>query len=471
MPENDLALMAHLFRRAGFGATREELEACCANGYEATVEELLDPEGQPPWENDIEWRYFPDFMDTIPTQVCQAKWIYRMINTTRPLEEKITLFWHGILCTGDTKVDHGGQMWTTIEIFRRHGLGSFKDLLIELSKDPGMIYYLDNCMSHKDAVNENYGRELLELFSLGVGMNGHPNYTEEDVKTCSSAFTGWTRANPIPKYPYARYDWRFTYDPSDHDDSEKHFLGERGRFNGEDVIEIILQQPGCARFVSRHLYNFFVADDVQIPAWQDTPPRDPEAIHTLEKTFVESNYQIRPVLRVLFNSDFFKNARFAKVKSPAEVVVGTMRMVQDFSSPKYGLHQLAEECGYMGQELLNPPTVEGWHTGAEWIDSGTLVERINFVADQVSNTDLPGVKSIVDRLAAQVAPSPEGLVEGCLDQLGLMEVSDDTLKTLVDYARRGGELRNITEQERIDFTRRAREILQLIVATQEYQFC
>ena len=471
MPASDMALMAHLLRRAGFGATREELEACCANGYEATVEELLHPEDQPPWENDLEWRYFPDFMDTIPTQVCQAKWIYRMINTKCPLEEKITLFWHGILCTGDTKVDHGGQMWTTIEIFRRHGLGSFKDLLIALSRDPGMIFYLDNNMSHKDAINENYGRELLELFSLGVGMDGHSNYTEEDVKTCARAFTGWTRANPIPKYPYARYDWRFIYDPGDHDDSEKPFLGERGRFNGEDVIEIILQQPGCARFVSRHLYNFFVADDVQIPAWQDTPPQDPEAIRTLEKAFLEGNYEIRPVLRVLFNSDFFKNARFAKVKSPAEVVVGTIRLVQDFTYPKYGLHELAEECGYMGQELLNPPTVEGWHTGAEWIDSGTLVERINFVADQVSNTDLPGVKAIVDRLAAQRAISPERLVEGCLDLLGLIEVSRDTLKTLVDHARRGGDLRNATEQERIDFTRRAKEILQLIVATQEYQFC
>ncbi len=471
MADNGLALIAHLMRRAGFGATREELEAYCAKGYEATIEELLHPESQPPWEEDIEHRYYTDFKDVTVPDISLSEWIYRMINTRSPLEEKIALFWHGILCTGQAKVINGKQMHLTIEMFRRHGMGSFRNLLVELSKDPGMIFYLDNNMSHKDAINENYGRELLELFSLGVGMDGHPNYTEEDVIACSRAFTGWTKCNTIPFFPYLHYPDSFIYDPVDHDDREKSFLGQRGRFNGEDVIDIIVQEPACARFIARHLYNFFVADDVQVPAWQNTPLRDPEAIRTLERAFVENHYEIRPVLRVLFNSDFFKEARFAKVKSPAEVVAGTMRLVQDFMSPKFGIHPIAMEARYMGQDLLNPPSVEGWHTGKEWIDSGTLVERINFVAEQVGNTDLPGVKAIVDRLAAQGTMSTEQFVDGCLDLMGPLEISEDTYKTLVKHAHRWGDLDNTTEDERVIFTRRVGEMLQLIVATQEYQFC
>ena len=151
----------------------------------------------------------------------------------------------------------------------------------------------------------------------------------------------------------------------------KTFLGETGNWDGEDIINIIVKQPATARFIARHMYNFFVADDVQVPAWQNTPPRDPEAIKMLEDEYFRSNYDIRSMLRVLFNSDFFKNARFAKVKSPAEAVIGTMRLVGDFTTPKPGLPAIVAEMRYMGQDLANPPTVEGWHTGKEWIDSGT----------------------------------------------------------------------------------------------------
>ena len=224
-----------------------------------------------------------------------------------------------------------------------------------------MVFYLDNCMSHKGAINENWGRELLELFSMGVGMDGHPNYSEDDVKVCAEAFTGWTVTNPIPRYPYGRYEARFLYDPGDHDDREKTFLGAKGAFNGEDIVEIICKQPATARFISRHLYNFFVADEPPVPAWQRTPPRDPAAIRHLEAEYFRSNYSIRSMLRLLLNSDFFKEAQFQKVKSPAETVVGTMRQVGDFAFPKPGLSAIANNVHYMGQDLLNPPTVEGWH--------------------------------------------------------------------------------------------------------------
>ena len=266
MADQDIALMAHLMRRAGFGAPYAELEARVAKGYEATVEELLHPEEQTDLEWDLMQRYQADWDSPAGLDNNQIYWTHRMITTRRPLEEKIALFWHGILCTGDAKCGNGRVQKPQLDMFRRLGMGSFPNLLLELSRDPAMVYYLDNCMSHKGAINENYGRELLELFSLGVGMDGHPNYTEDDVQACARAFTGWTIANLIPRYPNGQYISHFVYNPDDHDDGEKTFLGQTGRWNGEDVVDIIAGQPATARFVSRHLYNFFVADEPQIPA-------------------------------------------------------------------------------------------------------------------------------------------------------------------------------------------------------------
>ena len=467
MGGKDIALMAHLMRRAGFGAPYEELEVRALRGYEATVDELLHPEEQPDIDNDILERYFIDWKDLQGHDQAEGQWTYRMIATQRPLEEKVALFWHGILCTGSSKCDHARQQTLELDMFRRLGMGSFPDLLLELSRDPAMVFYLDNCMSHKDAINENYGRELLELFSLGVGMDGQPNYTEDDVQVCARSFTGWTITNAVPRYPYGHYDAHFIYNSEDHDDSEKTFLGETGRWNGEDVIEIIAKQPATARFVARHLYNFFVADEAQVPAWQDTPPRDPQAIKMLEEEYFRTDYNIRSMLRLLFNSDFFKNARFAKVKSPVDAVIGTIRLVDHFTFPRYGIDSLSMEMQVMGQHLMNPPTVEGWHTGKEWIDSGTLVERINFTADQVGNTDLPGVRSIINRLSSGgPTMSPERLVDGCLDMLGGYELAEESRNKLVAHAQKGGELHAGTEE----FNRRVGQMLQLIVATQEYQF-
>ena len=472
MADNDIALMAHLMRRAGFGVPRDELEAYVAKGYEATVEELLHPEDQPDVDLYMMERYLPELGELQAFAANQHAWVYRMINTKRALLEKMALFWHGLLCTGQAKVAAALMCTDYIEIFRHHGLGSYRDLLVEMSRHPAMVYYLDNTENHKDSINENFGRELLELFSLGAGMDGHDNYTEDDVKACSRAFTGWNNEPTIPNFPWLRHTWQFRYDSTDHDHGEKTFLGQTGRWNGEDVIDIIMSHPATHRFISRHLYSYFVADEPQVPAWKDTPPRDMEAIRTLEKSFVENNYEIRSVLRTLFNSDFFKNARFAKVKNPSEVVVGTMRLVKDHIEVKPGLWDISQEPTYMGQDLMNPPSVEGWHTGREWIDSGTLVERINFVAEQVGNLDLPGVKLIVDRMSSDTSTmTPDAFVDGCLDLIGPVEVSDKTRGSLIEHARNAGELRRATEEERTHFARRVAEMLQLIVATAEYQYC
>jgi len=450
----ELELMAHLFRRAGFGARREELEAAVAKGYEATVEELLHPEAQPDLDLDLIWRYWVDMKEARQIIPAQSYWVYRMINTKRPLEEKMALFWHHLFATGFAKLNHPGVLLNQVDMFRKCGLGDLRTLLVELSKDPAMIFWLDNQTNTNDVHNENYGRELLELFSMGIG-----NYSEDDVKNCARAFTGWTLKNPIPgAQPFGRYNWEYDFRPDLHDYGEKTFLGETGNFDGADIVDIIVRQPATAQFICRRLHNYFVSD---------TP--DEAAIQELVDVYFGSQYDIRAVMRTLFMSDAFRseNAYFDRVKSPAEHVVGIMRLVDDFNYPRWGIQEIALESRYMGQDLLNPPSVEGWHTGKEWIDTGILVERVNFAASQVADVDKPGVHAIVERIRAMGELSPEAFVDACLDLIGPVEATDRTRDALVNFAHNAGSI-NIAEGGRAA-EERVGEMLQLIVATREFQ--
>jgi len=466
MASKDIALMAHLMRRAGFGASRDELEARAAQGYEATVEELLTPEAEPVDRYEF-LRYQPGFWKPVTSPgMGMAAWFHTMLNTQRPLEEKMVLFWHQLFATGQSKIDHWHEIITQVDMFREHAMGNYRDLLVALAKDPAMIYWLDNCDNHAHAVNENWGRELLELFSMGVG-----NFSETDVREASRAFTGWTIGYTPPRGYYNRWDWQFEYLEEDHDDGEKTFLGHTGNFNGEDIIDIIVQQPACHRFIARHLYNFFVADEPQVPAWQTTPPRDPKAIETLAQTFAESQGDIRAVLRVLLLSDFFKAARFAKIKSPAEVVVGLLRLAGGNEFPAPGIGNLAKQPTYMGQELLNPPSVEGWHTGAEWINSGTLMKRVNFAAMVLGDLSRPGIQSMLKRLQSQGDLSPEGFVDSCLDLIGPLELQPEVRQRLVEHASEGGGLSWRTEYDASTSTKRFGEMLQMIASLREFQYC
>ena len=466
---DDIALMAHLMRRAGFGSPRAELEERVEKGYEETVEELLDPDkyGIPANDEYLVFRHFPSAI--LPGGMPwggQARWMWHMINTKRPLQEKMTLFWHMILATAESKIDNTNVLMEQIDRFRRGGLGNYRDILVDVAKDPAMVYWLDNNENHKDQPNENWGRELLELFSMGQG-----NYTEEDVFECARAFTGWTNKYKLPRFPYGRFPWEFQFDPKDHDDGEKRVLGHVGRFNGEDVIDIVVHQPATARFMARHLYCFFVADDVQVPAWLHTPPRDPVAVNIIGDAFVSSGYEMMDTLRALFNSDFFKEAAFEKVRNPVEVVVGTMNLVGDHKGvPKPGLIAMGFEPGYMGQDILVPPSVEGWNTGSEWIDTGSLVRRINFVADRVGDLDMPGVQDIVNRVRSQGDIAPDQLVESCLDLMGPVQVTDGTRGQLLELAWQEGALRWGTEEESSSSARRVADMLSVIAASREYQF-
>ncbi len=477
MATDDVRLMAHLLRRAGFGATRRELERYESQGYEAAVDELLAPAEPGRMGDDLVRRYHHEYSGLMGQTGPGATWLYRMISTDNPLQEKMALFWHGLFATGYPKITNGKVMLDQLRMFRRYGLGSFKTLLVELSKDPAMIIWLDNQDNHTGTINENYGRELLELFSLGVG-----NYTEDDVKECARAFTGWTignmeymklRAIRDSIWPYGRISWHFRYREEDHDDGEKTFLGETGRFNGEDIIEIICRQEATAKFLARHMYHYFVADEPPVSQWPYTPPRDPAAVDALAQAYFDSGYDIRAMLRVLFTSDFFRSQDtwYEKVKSPADLMAGVLRLTGEYRMPERAFVGESQRMTFMGQQLANPPSVEGWHQGTEWVDTGTLVERINFATGHLGRIDAPGVRSMIRGVCSQAEGpiSPEGLVDACLDQMGARTVSDDTRESLLAFASKRGDLEVGGREPDEEAQRRVAEMLQLVAATTEFQ--
>ena len=451
----DLELMAHLFRRAGFGATRDELEAAVARGYEATVDELVNPERVKPLDHWLIWRYYIDMKELKQSECGEAYFVYRMINSPRPLEEKLTLFFHDLFATAWSKVAITKTLVNQLDMFRENSLGDYRTMLVKMAKDPTMIFWLDNQLNTKDAPNENFGRELLELFAMGIG-----NYTEDDVKDCARAFTGWGLDNTIPwVQPFGRFDWEYRFWPEHHDYGEKTFLGQTGDFNGEEIIDMVVKHPSTAKFVAAQLYDFFVSD---------TP--NEAAIEELAGVFTQTDGSMRAMLRHIFLADWFRSedALFGKVKGGAEYVISVARLVGDFKQPGWGINQLALECMYVGQQLLNPPSVEGWHTGTEWIDTGILVERINFAAGQVGDPKKPGVRRMIEHLRARGDMSPGQLVDACLDIMGPLRVADRSRDALVRFAERGGDLVWAADPEAADA--RIAEMFQVVVATREYQF-
>ena len=476
--KQDTALVAHLLRRASFGATPDELDRAVERGYEATMEGLLNPSGPDVLPNDLIRRYNVDHSDLRSQPAASAHWVYRMVNTSSPLREKMCLFWHRVFATGASKLIQGRVVTNQIDMIREYGMGSFKDLLVQLSRDPAMLMWLDNQDNHKDSINENYGREILELFSMGVG-----NYTEDDIKECARAFTGWRVVNPDymsikmrnnTARPYGYISWQFEYDDDDHDHGQKTLLGEVGDFDGEDAVEIICKQEATATFIARHLYHFFVADELPVPQWPHTAPRDPEAIDLLTQTYFDSGYSIKAMLRALFNADFFKSedARFARIKSPAEMVIGTLRLAGGAELPGPDTYAAASTCANMGQNLLNPPSVEGWQGGSEWINTGAYVHRVNWASRILSDPSRTGVRALIDRVSAAAGGSrisPERLIDICIDVLGPLHVLDSTRSGLIDYASKYGDISFDDEHSAAEADKAVVVVLQLVVSMQEYQ--
>jgi len=455
----DVTVMAHLLRRTGFGATRDQIDQYVAKGYEETVEDLLNPVAARPEDQDLMDRYFIASVEARSVGHADPQWSWRLATTEKPLEEKIALFWHSLLAVGGIKLDHGLEMLTEIDLFRRLGLGSFRTLLLEISRNPGMMYWLDNQNSHKGAPNENYGRELLELFSMGIDELGEGAYSEDDVKAAARAFTGWASKPTPPPFFLGPFPMEFRFDETDHDNDDKLFLGETGNFDGGDIIDLIVTKRATARFIAMRLYLFFVSDS----------PDDAE-IERLTDVFQKTDGDIRAILRSLFNSDHFKSesVRFRKVKSPAELVFGAARLTDRFVIPDMDSSTLANQAMFMGQHLLNPPGVEGWHEGEEWVDSGSLIERINFAASEVGRVDSAGIQRMIQLVEnAGDDVRPESFVEACLDAMGSIDLGSGSKAVLVDHAAQNGP----GTPGALDGAERIVEMFQLIVSTPDYQYC
>lgn len=367
----DRAAATHLLNRAGFGPLPEEVEAALRRGLPATVRQLLDfePEGTrfpmpelpalvelprrelaglPPAERQAKQREFQR-ANREALEAIQGWWIRRMRQSHWPLREKLVLFWHSHFATSAEDVRSARLMFQQNALLRKHCLGDFRTLLIGISRDPAMLRYLDNNTNRKGRPNENYARELLELFTMGIG-----HYTEDDVKAAARAFTGWTFEED-----------EFVFRQRDHDFGAKTFLGRTGHFDGTDIIDIILQQPVTARFLAGKLLKFFACDEP-----------DPAVVEALAGVLRDSGYQFRPLLETLFASDYFYSApvRRTQIKSPAQLVVGTARLL----GAQLDERALALAMQQLGQHLLHPPNVKGWDGGETWINTQTLLQRYNF---------------------------------------------------------------------------------------------
>ncbi|HEY3242917.1 MAG TPA: DUF1800 domain-containing protein, partial [Phycisphaerae bacterium] len=326
------------------------------------------------------------------TEELRAWWIRRMIVTPRPLEEKMTLFWHGLFTSGEREVRGGHLLARQNALLRAHALGSFRDLLLGISKDPAMLRYLDNASNRKGHPNENYARELMELFTMGEG-----NYTEKDVTEAARALTGWA-VTPEGEFRVVRRA---------HDDGSKTLLGATGNFGGEDVIDIILKQKATPRHLATRLIKFFV---------QDEPPAD--LVDALTARLRKNKYDLRDALRGLFKSEAFysNDAVLSQIKSPVELIVGTLRRLeiepQDFAAMVF-------VCRNMGQDLFQPPNVKGWDGGRDWITTATLFTRYNVALALVRGTgDIRG-RGLGRALANRFREAVEDMQANSADYPGL----------------------------------------------------
>ena len=350
-PLDEAARVSHLLWRAGFGASPGELARFREMGLQATIDHLVDYDRVD--DSALEERLSTQELDLEQSlNQLQRWWLQRMAYTIRPLQEKMTLFWHGILTSSFKIVGRGPYMVDQNNLFREKGMGRYDELLKAVSRDPAMMIYLDSRSNKKAAPNENYSRELMELFSLGVGQ-----YTEEDVRESARAFTGWQ----------FRRRTGFYLNEKQHDTGLKTFLGRTGNFDGDDIVDIIMEQPAAAEYICTRLWTFFAY-----------PDPEPEVIERLASVFRANDAEIRPVVRAMLESDEFYSvrARAALVKSPVELAVGAVRALgieTDFKPLDKPIEQ-------MGQVLFMPPNVAGWPGGATWINSSALLQRINMAA-------------------------------------------------------------------------------------------
>ncbi len=431
----DLKWAGHLYRRAAFGASLGELRAAVQRGLPATLELLLH--GQPGKEEREQ------FLESLGERIIhedqgstlRSWWIYVFLHTTHPLQEKMTLFWHNHFATSLAKVQREDLMYGQNKLLRKHALGSFRALLLAMSADPAMLIWLDSNSNVKEKPNENYARELMELFSLGVG-----NYTERDIREAARAFTGWSTNGP-----------EFTFEAELHDSGVKTVLGQKGGWDGNDIVRICLEQPAAARFLVRKLYRAFVSEAAT--------PSD-ALLEPLIQGYRKSNYDTGQLVRTMLSSRHFfsEHAYRQRIKSPMELVLGAVREATSGTIAPPALDRWLIE---MGQQLFAPPNVKGWVSGKSWLNSATLLARDNF-ANALTSGNLRETCSVNRVLEAEKSKSAEDMVRILSEAFFQEKLRPEASARALAFAREGPQ----TPKE---LGLRARSVAHALLAIPEYQ--
>jgi uncharacterized protein (DUF1800 family) len=356
----DVQKVGHLYRRAAFGATHAQLDAGLKAGPDKTIDLLLKGgSGQEAFEK-LMAPLAQSLVRVNSGNQARAWWLYRMLYTAHPLREKMTLFWHNHFATSNRKVQNAGYMLGQYQLMYKHALGNFRTLLQEISSDPAMMVWLDTSQSRKGKPNENYARELMELFSLGIG-----NYTEQDIREAARAFTGWQLANGKAVFSADR-----------HDDGEKKVLGKAGKFKGEDIVNICLEQKSAPYFVAGKLFRFLICE---------TTAPTPEILEPLASQLRKSGYDFGALLETVLRSNLFfsETAYRGRVKAPVDFALGIVRALEG----RIGTLVLATALEDLGQNVFYPPSVKGWDGGPSWLNAQTLLFRQNLALALTSTED------------------------------------------------------------------------------------
>ncbi len=454
------ARAAHLYRRAGFGGLPEELDWAVALGREAAVDRLVDFErvSVAPLESvlsrfdfDLTTWYEPG-TDPRGQQFGRLLmwWALRMTHTPRPLEEKMTLFWHGHFTASNAKLDSPFLLYRQNQLFRSRGMGRFREFLVAVSTDPAMLAWLDNASNVKDAPNENFARELMELFTMGIG-----HYAQRDVTEAARALTGWTFTGDRD------VDYLFGFDPSIHDDGLKTFLGNAGHFDGNDICAILAARPETASFMTRKLARFFLG-------------REPRAAlaRRLTDVWVESSGEIRKIVReVLLSDDFDESTdQTDMIKSPTELLVGAFRGLGSRDEIPSG--DLDATTGVvfamlgaaLGQFLFVPPSVAGWPGGRAWINTGSYLMRM-FAISRLVWGDFSDRWNLDLLFSGRTFSNADALIDFLVDRLSMVPPSENLRRALRDYLSSAGPFAWTTDSP----NRWGRGALDLLMVSPEYQ--
>jgi hypothetical protein len=441
----NLLRVGHLYRRAAFGATHAELQAGLKAGPERLLGSLLEGQGG-----------LADFdaeMASLATSIVRyndvphlrAWWLARMLHSPHPLQEKITLFWHNRFATSFAKVQSVRFMLGQYELMRRHALGHFDHLLREMSRDPAMLIWLDGRDSKKGNPNENYAREIMELFSLGVG-----HYSEKDIREAARAFTGWEIAGT-----------QAVFNPRQHDDGEKTVLGQTGKWKADDIVRICLEQKAAATFLVGKLYRFLISETIA---------PTPELLAPLAEQFRKSGYDFGALVRTVLSSNLFFSDKVyrTRVKSPVDFVLNIVRGLEG----KIGTTALAQATEQLGQNVFSPPSVKGWDGGRSWLNGQTLLFRQN-LALALTSTDDPRFGRRCD--PAETArryekKSDTELVDFFLELFLQGDVSAETKKRLLDYQQNARKLSTPVYWSQSDVAdHRIRSLCHLVLTLPEFQ--